>query len=195
MEDQATPANSTLTLVSNDGTKFQLAASAIASNSSSFLASLLETAEDDGGNSGDEEIVLDRCGTETLERIVYFLQLCITDPMEAIQDPRDGALKTTFELNVPQVVYRKFMTELPRSVFWKVRSASNYLGIEQLVLLSNVWLAFELKGKSVTEIHEILGIPMMTEEEENQARRDHPWIFADPDADDNSNNNPQQEAT
>ena len=99
------------------------------------------------------------------------------EPMATILDPTTSTLKESFEDNVPQQWYRDYVENTGMEIFWKVRKTANYIGIEQLVLLVHVWLAFHIQDKSVDEMHDILGIARMSPEQEQEAREQHPWLF------------------
>ena len=51
--------------------------------------------------------------------------------------------------------------------------------IEPLLDLTCLKVSNLLMGKSADEIRTILNIPQMTKEEEEDARREHRWIFDD----------------
>merc|ERR1719343_782077 len=58
-------------------------------------------------------------------------------------------------------------------------TAANFMGIKELLDLSCLKVTFQLTGKWADEIREILRLPELTPEEEQQARMEHKWIFED----------------
>lgn len=177
MNDEEISPASVLTLISNENECFTIASDAIP-RGSGFLENLIDI---DNVESVEKGIEIEKCDSETLQTIIQFLELNKANPMNEITDPREGNLEPSFEENVPQEEYRNFVSNMELALFWKVRAASNFLGIDQLVLLTNVWLAFYLQSKDISEIHEILQISAMTREEEERAREAHPWLFQNPD--------------
>ena len=61
--------------------------------------------------------------------------------------------------------------------FFALVSAANYMNIPPLFDLATVCVTLAVAGKNRDEIHEYLGIPQLTAEDEEQARNDIPWIF------------------
>lgn len=69
----------------------------------------------------------------------------------------------------------------PQDLFSLV-SAANYMNIVPLFDLASFRVTLECQGKNREEIHQYLGIPQLTAEDEEQARKDHPWIFDETEA-------------
>lgn len=64
----------------------------------------------------------------------------------------------------------------PQDLFALV-SAANYMNIVPLFDLASLRVTLDTMGKNLEEIRQYLGVPQLTAEEEEQARKDHPWIF------------------
>jgi S-phase kinase-associated protein 1 len=68
--------------------------------------------------------------------------------------------------------------DLPVKTLFDTILAANYLHIPDLLDLGCAKLASMLKNKSPEEIKETFGIELnTTEEEEEQIKKDNPWIF------------------
>ena len=57
-----------------------------------------------------------------------------------------------FDDNVPQEWYRNYVSTMDLPMMFAVREASNFMDIKPLHYLTNVWLTFQLMGKSVDEV-------------------------------------------
>lgn len=109
-----------------------------------------------------EPIDCQRFVAEILQIIVIFLEHYHQDPMADLTDP----IKETYNDNLPQEFYREFVEKHIGDAsntdrFYAVRSAVNYLGIEPLMILTNLWLTFQIQGRSVAEIHALMRVRWM----------------------------------
>jgi hypothetical protein len=165
-----------------------------AARHSRFIADYLDsldettTATNRGGGGGvgndgpSEPIEIPRSSTAALKKVVEFLEHFETSPI-SLMEPDAGDIANTFEAVVPQIYYRRYVeTMRPPELFWHVRMLSNYMEIEQLNILVNVYLAFQIYYDGAPEegrIAEILQIPAMTEEQLQDARATQSWMFED----------------
>jgi S-phase kinase-associated protein 1 len=155
-------------LRSKDGREYQL--SAAAANLSDFV----KEAFSDG--DGTVEVDVLRVHSDTLGEVVKFLNHYQKEAMNEIPTPLNG---NSFLEIVTQVWYRNFVADKTRVQIFDMLTAANYMGIKPLLDLSCLKVAFELTGKSAEEIREILNLPIMTPEQEAEARQEHKWIFED----------------
>jgi hypothetical protein len=129
-----------------------------------------------------EPIEIPRSSTAALAKVVEFLEHFETSPI-SLMEPDAGDIANTFEAVVPQTYYRRYVeTMRPPELFWHVRMLSNYMEIEQLNILVNVYLAFQIYYDGAPEegrIAEILQIPAMTEAQLQDARATQSWMFED----------------
>lgn len=149
-----------------------------------------------------EPIEIPRSSTAALAKVVEFLEHFETSPI-SLMEPDAGDIANTFEEVVPQTYYRRYVeTMRPPERFWHVRMLSNYMEIEQLNILVNVYLAFQIYYNGAPEegrIAEILQIPAMTDAQLQDARATQSWMFEDdgplagsvvaPNNNNNNNNN------
>lgn len=161
-------------LVSGDKTKIETSLAAI--QHCELIKNALSH-DEDSPDVPDTEVLgpveIDRIDGDTLTQVVAFLEQQAVNPMKELSDP----IANTFDDNVPQEFYNTFVDQMGQEGLFRVREAANFMMIPQLINLTNLWLTFHLEGKTVDEIHEILGIPRLSEEEERQARQEHPWLF------------------
>lgn len=171
-----------ITLISRDDVKFYVPRSC--AGGSRLVADALcfddEEDDDEPAVDGYKDVEIQRVLSPTLAKVVEFLRHYPIDPMVPIGE----VVRNTFEENVPQEWYRNYVDSMELCMMFAVREASNFMDIKPLLYLTNVWLTFQLMGKNVDEMHEMLNIPKMTEEDEANARREHTWIFEQPDEDD-----------
>ena len=155
-------------LRSKDGREYQL--SADAANLSDFV----KEAFSDG--DGTVEVDVLRVNSDTLVEVVKYLNHYQEEAMDDIPTPLNG---NSFLEIVTQGWYRNFFADKTRAQIFDTLTAANYMGIKPLLDLSCLKVAFELTGKSAEEIREILNLPVMSPEEEADARQVHKWIFED----------------
>lgn len=150
----------------------------VAAQSSNFVHDFLCSLND------EEEIpVLEipRSTTLGLQNIVnYLVHHHQVEAMIPIADPSSSPLPSSWEAAVPQAWYRSYVESMGVPVVWKVRALANYMGIEQLSLLLNVWLTFQIAKSSLGEIGQLLHIPALTESQRQAAQEREPWLFEDP---------------
>ena len=60
---------------------------------------------------------------------------------------------------------------------FRVLTAANYLHVQPLLDLACLKVTFNIHGKNAEQIRQALHLPELSREEEEQARRDHRWIF------------------
>lgn len=162
-------------LISSDNEVVLLPRSA--ANIAVLVANALNLEDEEEERKEYDPVTMERVDTKALKEVVKFLILNRDTPMQEIGDPSSHPIPSTFVETVPQECFREYVEALGLDLMYRVRKAANFMGIESLYLLTNVWLTFHLMGKSVEEMHEILYIPVMTEEQAAQARLDHPWLF------------------
>jgi S-phase kinase-associated protein 1 len=78
--------------------------------------------------------------------------------------------------------YASFVSSdnMSQDMLFEILTAANYMGIKELLDLACLKVTFQLSGKSAEDIRVILNLPQLTQEEEEEARQTHPWIFEDP---------------
>jgi hypothetical protein len=164
-----------VTVVSVDGVSFHLPCKA--AQGCKMFSNGLQLEDDEGERH--EKIEIQKVTSEVLEKVVEFLVHNADDPMANIPDPRVNfsSIPNKFNQIVPAKWYRDYVKDMDLDLLYGVRSAANYLDIEQLYYLTNIWLVFQMIGMSIDQIHEFLRIPKMTKEEEEQAKKDFPWLF------------------
>jgi S-phase kinase-associated protein 1 len=140
------------------------------------LSELVNDTLGDGGDDDNEPQVIDlpRVSTGTLEQVIHFMVHHAAEVMTDIPTPLGG---NSFDQIVEQQWYRDFMVNMERPMLFDILTAANYMGVKPLLDLACLKVTFELTGKSADEIREILNLPELTPEEENQARIEHRWIF------------------
>lgn len=171
-----TVAQQMIQLESSDGIMLQVPKDV--ARLSEFINNALNLEDENDGSSEQQQTVeCKRVSSKTLESVVQFLTYHKATPMQAIPDPSKEVIAATYVEVVPQEWYRTYVEALGLDGMWRVRAAADFMGIEPLTYLTNVWLTFHLMDKSIDEMHEILHIPKMTSEQEAQARKDHPWLY------------------
>lgn len=139
------------------------------------LSELVRNSLDDGDDDSDSVIdLLGRVSTDTLAKIVEFMNHYDEERMNDIPTPLPGI---SFNEIVEQEWYNNFMVDMDRDMLFDVLTASNYMGIKPLLDLACLKVTFELTGKSVDEIRDILNLPELSPEEEANARIEHRWLF------------------
>ena len=162
----------TISLESSDGKIFKL-----------FLHETLpskliaDAIEDDEQDEDDEQTVIPlvNVSSETLEQVTLFLKHYAVEPMKRIE--QGSSLGSSFNENVSQDFYRKFIMDKSSDMVFKLANAANYLDIPPLLDLTCLKVSFDLMDKSAEEIRLLLKLPKLTKEEEERARDDHPWMF------------------
>ena len=146
----------------------------------------VEDSDDDGDNNDGEdaendaseemyEIDIPKVGTNCLANIVKFLRHHATEPMHELQTPLNGTDIDTILASQPW--YRNYISDMDRPMVFRLVQAANYMEIQPLLDIACLRVSTELVGKSAEEIRIILNLPKMTPEEEEEARKKHPWIF------------------
>lgn len=147
----------------------------------------VEDSDDDGdyNNDGEDaendaseemyEIDIPKVGTNCLAHVVKFLKHHATEPMHELQTPLNGTDIDTILASQPW--YRNFISDMDRPMVFRLVQAANYMEIQPLLDIACLRVSTELVGKSAEEIRIILNLPKMTPEEEEEARKKHPWIF------------------
>jgi hypothetical protein len=126
-----------------------------------------------------EAIEIPRSSTAALEKVVEFLEHYEECPMMPMIEPDGGNIPNTFALVVLQEYYRSYVETMQPEIFWQVRVLSNFMEIDQLNVLVNVWLTCQIYGSPEERIAELLQIPPMTDEELRHARSTQSWMFED----------------
>lgn len=145
----------------------------------------VEDSDDDDDND-DEDIENDRSDEVyeidipkvtacCLANVVKFLKHHATEPMHELTTPLSGTDIDTILASQPW--YRNYISDMDRGMVFKVVQAANYMAIQPLLDIACLRVSTELVGKSAEEIRIILNLPKMTPEEEEEARKKHPWIF------------------
>lgn len=159
----------TISLESSDGKIFKL-----------FLHETLPSKliagaiEDEDDNEEQTVIPLVNVSSETLDHVTIFLKQYAIEPMKHIGQP---SLGSSFNENINQEFYRKFILDKSSDMVFKLANAANYLDIPPLLDLTCLKVSFDLMDKSAEEIRVLLKLPKLTKEEEERARDDHPWMF------------------
>lgn len=146
-----------------------------------------ESMEDANGTHKIQEIDLPRVKGNVLSKVVDYLNHYNGEKMKEIPKLVDGS---TFEAIVTQEWYQRFASDENLEIdttgetdgngnemLLDLANAGNYLGIEQLLDLLCLKVTFSLVGKNQDQIRTILNLPEMTEADEKEAKKDHPWIF------------------
>jgi S-phase kinase-associated protein 1 len=131
-------------------------------------------------SSGEDTTPIDvtKIRAACLQNVIDYLTHYQQDPMTEITTPLDG---DTLQEIIKQDWYRRFIETIDLSMVFQLVTAANYLNIKSLLDLAILRVSIELMGKPVDEIHKILNIPQMTEEEKIQAMEDYKWLFSDSD--------------
>ncbi|GAX14543.1 hypothetical protein FisN_6Lh320 [Fistulifera solaris] len=137
---------------------------------SEFLQNQLEDIE----NADVGEISVPKVEGAILELIVKFLNHHAEEPLIKINHPIEG---DTVEDVVKQEWYATFINELHEKVVYKLLLAANFMHIQPLLDLVVLRIAWLFSKKSPDELKALLKFEGLTPEQEEKARRDHPWIF------------------
>jgi len=143
----------------------------------------VEDSDDDDGDNNDEndrseevyEIDIPRVSSNCLALVSEFLKRHATEPMHELQTPLNGTDIDTILASQPW--YRNYISDMDRPMVFRIVQAANYMEIQPLLDIACLRVSTELVGKSAEEIRIILNLPKMTPEEEEEARKKHPWIF------------------
>ena len=136
--------------------------------------------DDDDDNDNKEsdvyEIDIPKVSSNTLAHVVKFMRHHVEEEaMEPLTTPLNGNdIKTIF---ASQPWYRDYIENMDRSMVFKIVQAANFMEIQSLLDIACLRVSTELVGKSAEEIRVILNLPKMTDEEHEEARKKHPWIF------------------
>jgi S-phase kinase-associated protein 1 len=134
----------------------------------------------DGGGNGENsamyEMDIPKVSSNCLAHVVQYLRHYVeVEAMEPIPEPLNGNdIHTIF---ASQPWYRDYIANMDRSMVFKVVQAANFMEIQSLLDIATLRVATEIVGKTAEEIRVILNLPRMTEKEEEEARKQHPWIF------------------
>ncbi|GAX22073.1 hypothetical protein FisN_6Hh320 [Fistulifera solaris] len=137
---------------------------------SEFLRNQLEDIE----NADVGEISVPKVEGAILELIVKFLNHHAEDALVKIVHPIEG---DTVEDVVKQEWYATFINELHEKVVYKLLLAANFMHIQPLLDLVVLRIAWLFSKKTPDELKTLLKFEGLTPEQEEKARRDHPWIF------------------
>ena len=164
----------TISLESSDGKIFKLFLHETVP--SKLIAGAIEDDEQDEDEDENQQTVIPlvNVSSETLEEVIVFLKNYAIEPMKHIGQP---SLGSSFNENVSQDFYRKFILDKSSDMVFKLANAANYLDIPPLLDLTCLKVSFDLMDKSAEEIRVLLKLPKLTKEEEERARDDHPWMF------------------
>jgi len=136
--------------------------------------------EDDDGDSPPLEVEVTRVKGPCLALVVDFMKHHHEERMKEIPTPLGGS---SFNEVMDQEWYQKFVSDENlgnnNDMLFDLLTAANFMGIKELLDLSCLKVTFQLTGKSAEEIRQILRLPELTPEEEQQARQEHKWIFED----------------
>ena len=78
---------------------------------------------------------------------------------------------------ITQESYKDFLKDETRIDLFDLVGAGNFLQIDMLLDLVVLKISYSLIDKTPEQIRKILELPEMTEEDEQNAREDYPWIF------------------
>jgi len=152
-----------VTLVSNDNKEFTIDAGI--ANTSGFIKTMIED-----GLSGDS-IPFPDISSNTLSKIVEFMQYYNNNPFEAIEKPLKSA-------NLKQVVpdwYANFVI-LDMEELFALVTAANYIDLKPLLDLTCAKIASMIKGKTAEEIRSTFKITNdFTEEESKRIEEESRW--------------------
>lgn len=157
-------------IVSRDGREFFI--SKEAAEKSELIREAVDLEHDEPGKVVD----VPKVDGDVLAKVVEFLEHSVKEPMNEIAKPLQG---NSVEEIVEQTWYVEYINGMDESLVFKVMSAANFMHIDKLIDLVCLWCTFKIQGRSAEEIRQFLKIPKMTPEEEEQARKDHRWIFED----------------
>lgn len=135
---------------------------------------------DDDDNNDQEtdmyEIDIPKVSSNTLAHVVKFMRHYVEEQaMEPLTTPLNGNDIATIFASQPW--YRDYIENMDRSMVFKIVQAANFMEIQPLLDIACLRVSTELVGKSAEEIRIILNLPKMTDEEHEEARKKHPWIF------------------
>jgi len=134
--------------------------------------------DEDTENGGSEEVYeidIPKVGNNCLAHVVKFLKHHATEPMHELTTPLNGTDIDTILASQPW--YRSYISDMDRPMVFRIVQAANYMEIQPLLDIACLRVSTELVGKTAEEIRTILNLPKMTPEEEEEARKKHPWIF------------------
>jgi len=134
--------------------------------------------DDENENKGSSEVYeldIPKVSSNCLAHVVKFQKHYIEEPMNELTTPLNGTDIDTIFASQPW--YRDYITNLDRSMVFKIVQAANYMEIQSLLDIACLRVSTELVGKTAEEIRVILSLPKMSPEEEETARKKHPWIF------------------
>jgi S-phase kinase-associated protein 1 len=136
--------------------------------------------DDDDDDETPLEIEVSRVKGPCLAKVVDFMKHHHEEKMKEIPTPLGGS---SFNEVMDQEWYQNFVSDENlgnnNDMLFDLLTAANFMGIKELLDLSCLKVTFQLTGKSADEIREILRLPELTPEEEQQARMEHKWIFED----------------
>ena len=139
-----------------------------AAEMSRLIKEMLE--EDDEENP---DIPLPNVSKDALVKVAEFCERHADDPMPQISKP----IKST-DMKVVAGDWDAAYIDMEQKSLFDVILAANYLDIPDLLDLGCAKIASMIKSKTPDEIKEIFNIDKnSTPEEDEQVRRDNPWIF------------------
>ena len=135
-------------------------------NSSSFMNEMIME------DSNLTEIPLDVPGRQLL-LLVKFMNDHAVDPMPKISNPIDSDVMS--EMVGPK--YAAYVDDMNSEQLFDIVLNANYLGIGPFIDLCCAKIATNIKGKSVEQISEYIGLEKPpTDAEIDQTLKDNPWI-------------------
>lgn len=170
-----------VTLISSDGVEFSLPHHQL------VPCRLIQDALEDEKNGNHENdpaslskhltIPILNVTADSLSHIVTFLNHYSMEPIH-IDKPLQGE---TLQDIVTQERYVHFIRNLSQNELFQLTIAANYMDISPLYDLCMLKVSILLMDKSPEEIRNILGLPVLTPEEEMTAREEYPWMFVQED--------------
>lgn len=139
---------------------------------SGLLKSMVNVDDEDEDDEFDQDIPLVNVDSNTLEKIIEFLNYrIINGEMEKIEKPLSknlSSLISPWDYN--------FISKLKQKELFELILGSNYLDIKDLLDLSCAQVASIIKGKTPEEIRKTFNIVNdFTPEEEAQVREENKW--------------------
>lgn len=148
---------------------------------SAVLKEMLRADDDDDDDKGDASapipmLPLQNIDRKTLVKVMEFCERHAEDPMPAIEVPiKSNVMSEILKSSPWDLTYVEAFDDLETLV--NVVLAAKYLDIDPLLDLGCVKIAALIRGKTPKEVRAMFGIGDITKEEEDQIRRENPWIF------------------
>eukprot|EP00386_Alphamonas_edax_P015525 GDKI01047379.1.p1 GENE.GDKI01047379.1~~GDKI01047379.1.p1 ORF type:complete len:169 (-),score=76.59 GDKI01047379.1:303-809(-) len=153
----------TLTLTSAQGDTFEVESDV------ACMSTLIKNMVEDSGT--EEAIPLPNVKTAILTKVIEYCKYHKDKPVEEIAKP----VKSN---DMKEVVceWDANFVDVEQDVLFELILAANYLDIKPLLDLACAKIGSMIKGKSPEEIRKAFNMPQFSPEEEEQIRKENPWM-------------------